>query len=236
MLALLLLLTSLQAEAPSPPAASVLAVRLPVAPPSALDAGGLDASTIVLDGRLDEPGWALAPVQNGFKQREPKEGADATDDTEVRILFDATTLYVGILARDKEPEKVIARIRERDRLLLGADSGYRFAGDDAILLLLDPFRDRRNAFVFGTNANGAEYDALIADESEGFNSDWRGVWRVAALRGPKAGRRSSRSRSARSAIRGREAPGASTSIGSSGARTRSRCSRAGRGRTAASIG
>jgi hypothetical protein len=137
---------------------------------------------MVLDGRLDEPSWRLAPPTSGFRQREPLEGAVASDDTEVRVVFDHDTLYVGVLARDREPKRVIARILERDRILRANEGRYRFAGDDAVLLLFDPFRDRRNAFVFGTNANGAEYDALIADEGETFNADWRGVWRVAAQR------------------------------------------------------
>lgn len=111
---------------------------------------------ILVDGRLDEPAWGLARPAGSFRQREPLEGAPASDDTEVRVLFDHDTLYVGILARDREPAKVIARLLERDRLLRSGEGRYRFAGDDAVLLLLDPFRDRRNAFVFGTNANGAE--------------------------------------------------------------------------------
>jgi uncharacterized protein DUF5916 len=148
-------------------------------------AAGISPDEIVVDGRLDEPMWQLAPPARGFKQREPKEGADATDDTEVRILFDAKTLYIGILARDSEPDRIIARILERDRLMTANDGRYRFGGDDAVLLLLDPFHDRRSAVVFGTNPNGAEYDALIADESQAFNTDWRGVWKVAAQRTPE---------------------------------------------------
>ena len=89
---------------------------------------------------------------------------------------------MGVLARDAEPDRIIARILERDRLLLSNEGRYRFAGDDAVLFLLDPFHDRRNAVVFGTNPNGAEYDALIADESQAFNTDWRAVWKVAAQR------------------------------------------------------
>ena len=177
-LASIALLTSLQTAAASG-AVSVQAVRLAEAPQSALAAG---AGEIVVDGRLDDAAWQQAPPARGFKQREPKEGADATDDTEVRILFDAKTLYVGVLARDAEPDRIIARILERDRLLLSNEGHYRFAGDDAILFLLDPFLDRRSAFVFGTNPNGAEYDALIADEGQSFNTDWRGVWKVAAQR------------------------------------------------------
>ena len=54
-----------------------------------------------------------------------------------------------------------------------------FAGDDAVAILLDPFHDNRNAYVFATNPNGAEFDALLADEGKEFNVDWRGVWEVA---------------------------------------------------------
>ncbi|HET7291441.1 MAG TPA: DUF5916 domain-containing protein [Vicinamibacteria bacterium] len=175
MTGLLALLISAQAAASGP---AVRAERLAPA------AGG-DRRPVHVDGRLDEPAWRLARPASGFRQREPLEGAPATDDTEVRVLFDEDTLYVGVLARDREPDKVIARILERDRLLRAGEGRYRFAGDDAVVLLLDPFHDRRNAFVFGTNANGAEYDALIADESESFNSDWRTVWHVAAQRVPE---------------------------------------------------
>jgi hypothetical protein len=62
--------------------------------------------------------------------------------------------------------------------------GLEFAGDDAIAILFDPFHDSRNAFVFATNPNGAEFDALITDEGAEVNVDWRAVWEVAATRGP----------------------------------------------------
>ena len=39
--------------------------------------------------------------------------------------------------------------------------------------------------VFATNANGAEFDALITDESGAFNADWRAVWTVRAQRVPE---------------------------------------------------
>jgi len=51
-----------------------------------------------------------------------------------------------------------------------------------VALVLDPFHDRRNAFVFATNPNGAEYDGLITDESPAYNTEWRGIWEVAAQR------------------------------------------------------
>ena len=135
------------------------------------------AGELRIDGHLDEPAWARAAVASGFRQREPREGQPATQPTEVRVLYDARSLYLGVLARDSEPQRVVAHIRQRDKLLAptGFDESYEFAGDDAVAILLDPFRDRRNAVVFATNANGAEFEALITDESGAFNVDWRAV-------------------------------------------------------------
>jgi len=139
-----------------------------------------------IDGRLDEPDWALATPLTGLRQRAPLEGEPATEPTEVRVLFDAQNLYVGILARDAEPSEVVAHILQRDKVLERGDDGrHAFAGDDAVAILIDPFRDRRNAYVFATNANGAELDALITDESGTFDVDWRAVWTVRAQRGPE---------------------------------------------------
>jgi len=138
---------------------------------------------IRVDGLLDEAAWSRATAASGFRQREPKEGAEASETTEVRVLYDDTTLYVGVRALDREPPKVIARVLQRDRILLaGLDNMARWAGDDGVAVLLDPFHDHRNAFVFATNANGAEFEALVTDESPSYNADWRAVWRVAGRR------------------------------------------------------
>jgi hypothetical protein len=148
-----------------------------------LDAG---AEAIRLDGRLDEAVWRQAPPGSGFRQREPAVGVPASEATEVHIAYNHHALYVGVLARDQQPDGVIARILQRDRLLAAEPfrAGITWAGDDVVAIVLDPFHDHRNAYVFATNPNGAEFEALLTDEGREFNRDWRGVWRVAAHRGP----------------------------------------------------
>ena len=167
--------------APSLLAAVLAAPASPVDPPSIVALRVREP--IHVDGLLDEPAWSLADGASGFRQREPKEGAEASETTEVRVLYDDATLYVGVRALDREPQKVIARVLQRDRILLaGLDNMARWAGDDGVAVLLDPFHDHRNAFVFATNPNGAEFEALVTDESPSYNADWRAVWRVAARR------------------------------------------------------
>ena len=49
-------------------------------------------------------------------------------------------------------------------------------------MLLDTFADRRNGFVFVTNAVGAKSDTQIANEGRDVNTSWDAVWTVATRR------------------------------------------------------
>jgi hypothetical protein len=141
--------------------------------------------SVRLDGLVDEAVWLQAEVAGGFRQREPIEGALASEATEVRVVYDTATLYVGVVARTSRPDAVVARILERDAVMRVGFDGLQFAGDDAVAILLDPFHDHRSGVVFATNPHGAEFDALITDEGREYNVDWRGVWQVAARRTPE---------------------------------------------------
>ncbi|MDT8340362.1 MAG: DUF5916 domain-containing protein [Longimicrobiales bacterium] len=172
-------------------AAAVALAVLHATPASAQAGEGVRAVSIAegdgplrLDGLLSEPFWARAESTAGFLQREPLEGVPASDDTEVRVVYDGEALYVGIVAHDAHPEGVVARIRQRDRVLSGSGFGFSAAGDDVVAILLDSFRDRRNAVVLAVNPNGAKFDALVSDDGGEVNEDWRGVWEVAATRTP----------------------------------------------------
>ena len=139
-----------------------------------------------VDGRLVDPAWSDAAVIRGFRQREPFEGEPASDDTEVRIVFDDEHLYVGILALDSEPDRIVSRILQRDRVLNARGfGGFSAAGDDVVALLLDTFDDQRNGVVLATNPNGAKFDALVSNDGDEVNADWRGVWEVASARVPE---------------------------------------------------
>jgi hypothetical protein len=136
-----------------------------------------------VDGVLDEEVWQGPPTASGFRQQEPLEGTPATERTEVWVLYDQSTLYVGVMAYDSDPDAVIARVLQRDRVMEGAEFGrFHFTSDDGIAILFDTFHDHRNATIFATNPNGAEFDALLTDEGNEVNVDWRGVWRVASQR------------------------------------------------------
>ena len=104
--------------------------------------------SITIDGVLDDEAWQSAPVLSSFSQVQPDEGQPASEGTEVRIVFTASTLYVGVHCLDREPAGIIVSDARRDSPLIESDS---------FTIILDTYRDRQNGFVFGTNPAGIEY-------------------------------------------------------------------------------
>ena len=122
---------------------------------------------IEVNGSLDEPSWKKAPVTNEFIQREPQEGQPATEKTEVRILYDDTNLYFGLVCFDSQPDKIVANEMRRD---------VDLKDNDYFQIMIDCFHDHRNAFYFMINPLGAKRDALIRDDGSNINWDWDGIW------------------------------------------------------------
>jgi hypothetical protein len=135
-----------------------------------------------IDGLLNDDAWRDATVIDRFTQQEPLVGAPATERTEVRVLYDANHLYVGVRAYDSDPSAIIATEMRRDSL--------RVMDEDNFQIILDTFRDRRNGYVFVTNPLGAKLEEQIFEEGAGnargasanVNRDWNGVWEVSARR------------------------------------------------------
>ena len=131
-------------------------------------------AAIRLDGVPDEPVWLEADSITEFTQRDPAEGAPATERTVVRFLARPGGLYVGVWAMARAPDRI-----RRAQLRRDAD----LESDDVFGLVLDPQRDRRTGYAFSINPNGAMWDAEVLNP-ENTNDDWNGVWDARARVGP----------------------------------------------------
>ena len=127
----------------------------------------------VIDGLLDEALWQHVQPATGFIQSDPLEGEPATEQTEVRVAFDRDYLYIAARCLDSDPAGVIVNEIRKD---------FVPREQDAFEVLLDTFQDRRNGFVFSTNAAGARADTQIANEGREVNTNWDAVWWVAGSR------------------------------------------------------
>ena len=124
---------------------------------------------IQLDGSLNEAEWSQATPISDFTQRELEEGAQPTEPTEVRILFDDDNLYIGVTCFDSEPGRIISREQGWDNSL---------AADDYFTFVLDTYHDYRMAYYFSVNPNGARFDATLLGSSGAMNREWDGIWDV----------------------------------------------------------
>jgi Domain of unknown function (DUF5916) len=121
---------------------------------------------IHVDGVLDEPAWQQAGVIPDLSQQSPHPGGPTPFRTEVRILVDGDTLYLGVTCFDPDPSRIAVHTMQRDGDM---------TGDDTFAIILDPFGDRTTGYFFQVNAAGARQDGLYSDP-ENIPLDWDGIW------------------------------------------------------------
>ena len=124
-----------------------------------------DAS-IRIDGFVDEEAWELAEPITDFRQQDPVEGAQPSERTEIRILYDRDALYIGAIFYESDPSGIVAFQRERNAGL---------GTDDRFMWILDTFRDGRTGYFFEINPAGLMGDGLIGVS---VNKSWDGIWEV----------------------------------------------------------
>ena len=121
-----------------------------------------------IDGRLDDLIWQRAPVFTGFTQRRPDTGQAATESTTVQFAYDDKALYVGVMAFDRQPEHIVARLARRDQ----------WSEADFVQIAIDAHHDHQTNFVFQVFAGGSLTDGYNYDDGQGWDSAWDGVWQA----------------------------------------------------------
>ena len=124
---------------------------------------------IHLDGKLEEPEWALAPVYSSFVESFPREGGLPSLRTEVRVLYDNGHLYIGVDCLDDHPERIVAQLGRRDTLTAA----------DRVTVIIDSNHDHRTAYAFSLNAAGVLRDELYFSDINSIEA-WDAVWDGAA--------------------------------------------------------
>ncbi len=123
---------------------------------------------IQLDGKLDEAFWAKADVMGDFTVNFPVDTGLANARTEVRITFDQKNLYVAAVCYQSRESYTIQSLR-RD---------FGPGTSDVLNILIDPFKDGLNGFLFAVNPYNVQREATISNGSN-LSFEWDNVWRSA---------------------------------------------------------
>ncbi len=124
-----------------------------------------------IDGNIDEQAWLHAAFTSAFWISEYQQAPRET--TEVRLLTDASTLYIAFTCRDSRPDQIQAEQRKRD-------SAFGF--DDHVSIQLDPYHNHRLISSFSVNARGTQSDEMAGGRAS--KIEWKGDWSAAASRTP----------------------------------------------------
>jgi len=117
------------------------------------------SSDPIIDGDVlnDEIWKAVTPITE-LIQIKPQFNVPASEKTEIRVAYSKGMFYVAVVCYDSNPETIVVSDSRRDSDL---------NDEDSFLFIIDTYNDQQNGFLFGTNADGMEYDAQIDNEGQG---------------------------------------------------------------------
>jgi len=153
-------------------------VSLGYAAPPAIQIPSIDTPPRLADFEAMSPNLAVAGHMlkvSGFIAREPADGAQPTQDTDVYLAHDDKNLYAVFICWDKEPDKIRARMTRREDIF----------SDDSAEIMIDTFNDARRGYAFAANPLGIQWDALWTEGSigngqpfdyNGFDPSFDTVW------------------------------------------------------------
>lgn len=118
-----------------------------------------------IDGLLSDEMWNNVDWSGEFTQRQPEEGANPSQDTKFKIIYDQKYLYIGVRCYDTEPDKIVKRMSRRDG----------FEGD-WVEVNIDSYFDKRTAFSFTISASGVRGDEAISNNGNNWDSNWDPIW------------------------------------------------------------
>ncbi len=134
-------------------------------------------SPITVDGVMDEAAWEEAEVADKFYQQFPYDSSVAIAPTEVRLAYDDNFIYVIGKMKNLGPREYITPSLRRD---------FRGSAFDSFSIVLDTYKDKTNAFLFGINPFGVRREGLISGGgnvtrtrtggSSAFSLTWDNKW------------------------------------------------------------
>lgn len=113
-----------------------------------------------IDGLLDDETWTNVEATSSFRQNFPNWGAETTQKTEVKIVYDNTAIYVAAILYDNHPDSIAKQLGNRDDGL----------NADQFRLVFDTYNTEQDAFDFSVSASGVQSDSRFSDYL--YNAVW----------------------------------------------------------------
>ena len=127
-----------------------------------------------IDGKLDEPFYAVTPPHTNLIQTEPRAGQPFSEKTEFWVGYDRRNVYVAWRCWESQPERIVGSELRRDSNLI-------VTANDNVAFGFDAFHDRRNSVMFVVGPDGGRIDGQVVGERQ-WSPDWNPVWTLRTSR------------------------------------------------------
>jgi hypothetical protein len=125
---------------------------------------------ISVDGFLDESVWQ-GEAYTALIQKEPVEGAEPTEKTNIWIAYDDEGIFVAAQCFYSDSNDCTGGIGRRDEAVQS----------DRFWFWIDPNRSGHSAFGFAVNPDGSIIDGKFFQDIY-WDDSWDGVWEAAAMK------------------------------------------------------
>jgi len=126
----------------------------------------------LIDGRLDDAVWQIAPPTDAFTQQSPFDGSKPSERTQLRVLYDDDAIYVAFDC-DQVNTPIVEKLTRRDR-----DSESEW-----VWILIDSRNEGKSAYMFAVNVSGTIADGQIIDQNT-YSWEWDENWEGKAVHRP----------------------------------------------------
>lgn len=132
----------------------------------------------VVDGDISDEIWKTAPLADGFWDRQ--NGQAAPEQTEARVLYDESAIYVAFKCFDTKPDQLTARETQEDSRWATENS----LSEDNVDIRLDPFGGggMNDVSMFSVSPIGTKSARIAGGRAR--KTEWKGAWDAAVKRTP----------------------------------------------------
>jgi hypothetical protein len=124
------------------------------------------SSTPKIDALLDDDAWKGITTVKDFKQGWPVFDTLASQQTEVKIIYDNTAIYIAAKLFDASADSICKQLGNRDDDL----NAGKFQ------ILFDTYNKHQDAFAFTVSASGVQGDYRFLDEN--YNAVWESAVKI----------------------------------------------------------
>ncbi len=122
-----------------------------------------------IDGVMNENVWITAATFTNFKTMKPVIGQKPSQKTVIKMYYNSSYLFVGVICYDSDPSDIKYSLSSRDNAM----------NDDWVAIALDTFNNNLSAYYFASNPLGIQNDGTLdSDGNPDSTPDF--IWKCAS--------------------------------------------------------